>query len=136
MTIPSVLLILFVLGLFIVMFYACFYSTTGPSSITNLMAHLTLLKVKFANHTPIDPHEERCVMENLQNRIKTSCSQKVISESEDLKALFFVNCQSINGMIKTAETSNKTQWLKYGALMNDFNNQYFPVRTNGELQPQ
>jgi hypothetical protein len=136
MAIPSILLILLVLGLFITMFYACFNSTTGPSSITNLMAHLNLLKIKFANHRPIDPHEERYVMESLQNRIKTSCSQRVISGNEDLKALFSFNCQSINGMMKTGEPSNKMQWLKYGALMNDFNDQYFPGKTNEELQPQ
>jgi hypothetical protein len=136
MAIPQILLILLVLGLFITMFYACFNSAKGPSSITNLKAHLNLLKIKFANHTPVDPHEERCVMESLQNRIKTSCNQNLISENEDLKALFSFNCQFINGMMKTAEPSNKTQWLKYGALMNDFNDQYFPERTNGELQPQ
>jgi hypothetical protein len=135
MTIPSILLILLVLGLFVAMFYACFHSTTGPSSITNLKAHLNLLKSKFANHTPVDPHEERCVMETFQNRIKTSCSQKVISGNEDLKALFAFNCQSINGMMKTAEPSNKTMWLKYGALMNDFNDQYFTGKTNEVLQP-
>lgn len=61
-TIPQILLILLILGLFVAMFYACFNSTKGPLSIYNLMAHLSLLKIKFANHTPVDPQEERCVM--------------------------------------------------------------------------
>jgi hypothetical protein len=130
-TISSILLFLLVLGLFIAMFYTCYHSTTAPSSITNLTAHLALLKMKFANHTPVDPQEERCVMESLQNRIKTACSQKVISGNEDIKALFAFNCQSINGIIKTAEPGNKTQWLQYGALMNDFNDQYFAGMTTG-----
>jgi len=136
MTIPQMLLILLVLGLFIAMFYACFYSTKGPSSFTDLMAHLKRLKIKFANDTSVDPQTERMVMEGLQNKIKTSCSQNVISENEGLKALFSFNCQFINGMMKTAEPSNKMQWLKYGALMDDFNDRYFSKRTNAELQPQ
>ena len=135
-TIPQIMLVLLVLGLFVAMFYACYNSTKGPSSISNLMARLNLLKSKFAAHTPVDPHEERSVMESLQNRLKSSCSQEVISGNEDLRALFAVNCQSVNRMMKISEPGSKMQWLKYGALMNDFNDQYFSGSTYGELQPQ
>ena len=124
-TIPQILLILLLIGLFIATFYACFRSTKGPLSVSNLMAHLNSLKIKFANHTPVDPEKERRVMERLQNSIKASCSQEVISGNEGLKALFFVSCQSINGMMETAIPGSKMQWLRYGALMNDFNDQYF-----------
>jgi len=135
-TIPQILLIVLVLGLFIAMFYACFYSTNGPSSITNLKAHLDLLKSRFANQTPIDPQRERIVMEELQNKLKATCSQKVISDNEVLKTLFSFNCKFINGMLTTAGPINKTQWIKYAALMNDFNDQYFSGQTNGKLQPR
>jgi hypothetical protein len=73
-TIPQILLILLVLGLFVAMFYACFSSTQGPLSISSFMAHLNLLKNKFENHTPIDPQKERSITEGLQNTIKATCN--------------------------------------------------------------
>jgi|GEM_PF-2628251 len=130
-TIPQILLGLLILGLFAAAFYVCFRSTKGPLSILNLKAQLLLLKGKFENQSPVDPEKERSIMEGLQNTAKTSCSGEVISANKDLRTLFFVNCQFINGMITTAVPSNKTSWLKYGALMNDFNEQYFIGRMKG-----
>jgi hypothetical protein len=135
-TIPEILLGLLVLGLFTAMFYVCFRSTKGPLSILNLKTQLLLLRKKFENQSAIDPEEERSIMESLQNKTKTSCSGEVISHNKELKELFSVNCQFINGMITSAEPISKSSWLRYGALMNDFNEQYFIGRKKGELQPQ
>lgn len=132
-TIPQILLVLLVLGLFGATFYVCFRSTKGPLSILRLKAQLLLLKKKFENQSPIDPEEERSIMEDLQNKTKTSCSGEAISANKDLRALFFVNCQSVNGMITSPAPTNKSSWLKYGALMNDFNEQYFIGRAKGNV---
>jgi hypothetical protein len=135
-TIPQIFLLLLVFGLFMATFWACFFSTEGQSRIASLLARLNLLKIKYESHTPVDPQEERRVMEELQNDIKASCSKKVISENEELRALFLFNCGFINAKIKTPGADNKTGWLQYGALMNDFNDRYFAGRGNGDLQPQ
>ncbi len=135
-TIPQILLGLLVLGLFAAMFYVSFRSTKGPLSILNLKAQLLLLKRKFDNQSAVDPEEERSIMERLQNKTKTSCSGEVISSNKDLKELFSVTCRFVNGMIASAGPVNKSSWLKYGALMNDFNEQYYIGRIRGELKPQ
>jgi hypothetical protein len=135
-TIPQILLLLLVFGLFAATFWACFVSTEGPLRIASLLARLRLLKVKYETDTPVDPQEERRVMEELQNDIKASYSKEVISENKELRALFLFNCGFINGKIRTPGTDNKTGWLQYGALMNDFNDRYFALRGNRDLQPQ
>ena len=124
-TIPQILLCLLILGFFTATFYVCFRSTKGPLSIFNLKAQLLLLKRKFENQSPVDPEEERGIMERLLNKTKTSCSGEVISGNKDLKELFSVTCQFVNGMITSAGPMNKTLRLRFGALMNDFNEQYF-----------
>ena len=134
--ISQILLGLLLLGLFTAMFYACFSSTKGPLSILNLKGQLLLLKAKFESQLSIDPDKERRIMEDLQNKAKTSCSGEVISANKELRALFLVTCQCVNGMITSSAPSSKTSWLRYGALMNDFNEQYFIGKKNGELQPQ
>ena len=135
-TIPQIFLLLLVFGLFAATFWACFVSTEGPLRIASLLARLNLLKRKYETDTPVDPQEERRVMEELQNDIKASYSKEVISENKELRALFLFNCGFINGKIRTPGTDNKTGWLQYGALMNDFNDRYFAGRGNGDLQPQ
>ena len=129
-SLPEGLLVLLLVGLFSATFYACFGSTKGPVSILNLKAQLLLVKRKFENQSVIDPEEERSVMERLQNKTKTSCSREAISSNNDLRALFFVNCESVNGMRTSSVPTNKTGWLRYGALMNDFNEQYFTRTAN------
>ena len=133
-TIPQILLGLFVLGLFAITFYVSFRSTKGPLSIRDLITHLLLLKRKFENDSPVNPEEERSIMEGLQNKAKTSCSEEVISGNEDLRRLFFVNCESVNKKMMSATSIDKTSWLRYGALMTDFNEQYFTRTTSKELQ--
>lgn len=128
-TMSQILLGLLLLGLFTDTFYVCFRSTKGPLSILILKAQLLLLKRKFENQSPIDPEEERSIMEGLQNKTKTSCSVEAISSNKDLKELLSVICQFVNGMITSAGPINKSSWLRYGALMNDFNEQYFIGRT-------
>lgn len=135
-TISQILLGLLLLGLFAYTFYVCFHSTKGPLSIVNLKAQLLLLKRKFENASPMDPDEERSVMERLQNTAKTSCSGDVISGNKDLKELVSVICQFVNGMITSAGPGNKYAWLRYGALMNDFNELYFTARSNEKERPQ
>ncbi|HEV7333217.1 MAG TPA: hypothetical protein VGN63_19435 [Flavisolibacter sp.] len=130
-TIPQILLALLVLGLFTAAFYVCFRSTKGPLSIFNLKAKLQVLKRKFENQSAVDPEEERSIMERLQNKTKTSCSREVISSNKDLKELFSVTCQFVNGTITSAGPINKSSWLRYGALMNDFNEHYFIGRMKG-----
>ena len=130
-TIFQTLLIIAMIGLFTVMFQASFRFNKGPLSMNNLIKHLQLLKVKFANHSPIDPDGERRIMEVLLNKIKTSCSREVITRNADLKELFLTNCQSVNGMKNLALVTTKTSWLKYSALMNDFNQLYFSVSPIG-----
>jgi hypothetical protein len=124
------------LGLFTVTFYVSFRSTKGPLNIFNLKAQLLFLKSKFENQSPVDPEEGRGIMEGLQNKTKTSCNREVTSSSKDLKELFSVPCQFVDGMITSAGPINKSSWLRYGALMNDFNDQYFIGRTKEELKPQ
>lgn len=129
-TIPQLLPGLFLLLLFAVTFYTCFRSTKGPVSISNLMAHLLLLKTKFENESPLNPKDEREIMEVLQNKTKTSCSGDAISKNKDLRTLFIDNCRSVNAMIAIAPAKNKTSWLQFGALMNDFNEQYFTKKAD------
>jgi hypothetical protein len=135
-SILQIFLVLLVLGLFTATFYACFSFKKGPLSMSDLKARLLLLKARFADHSPVDPEEERRMMEGLQNKVKTTCSRETISANAGLRALFQVNCQSVNAIIATAKPIDKTQWVRYGALMNDFHDQYFPNRRDGEPQPQ
>jgi len=135
-TIPLILLGFLILCLFTATFYVSFRSTKGLLSILSLKAQLLLLKQKFENYSAVDPEEERRVMESLQNKTKTSCSGEVISSNRDLKELFSVTCQFVDGMIASAGPINKSSWLRYGALMNDFNEQYFIERTNGKQKSQ
>lgn len=120
------------LGLFTATFYVSFRSTKGPSSILSLKAQLLLLKQKFESRSAVDPEEERSIMERLQNVTKTSCNEEAISSNGDLKELFSVTCQAVNEVIASAGLTNKTSWVRYGALMNDFNEQYFIGRKEGK----
>lgn len=107
------------------MFFACFRSTKGAVSTAALLLQLQQLHAKFMSAERIDPEIERKEMEIIQNKIKTASDAAVISGNPDLKKMFGLNCQSIASVLNTEGLTDRTAWLKFNALMIDFNFLYF-----------
>lgn len=124
-TLPQILLIVVVAGLLVLMVFSCIKAVKGPLSTTALKRYLILLQAKFASANTIDPNLERDEMENLQNKIKTSCSALRISGDSDLKSLFHNSCRSIHLILQQPHLNDRTGWLKFNALMTDFKTSYF-----------
>src|SRR5215217_2975594 len=87
-TVPQVLLLLIVVYLFIVLFRISLSSNRGQASIDSMKTHLKGLRQRFISHSPIDPEEERRVLEELQNRIKVTNTPEEIMKDAELRYLF------------------------------------------------
>ena len=123
--VPPILLIIIVTSLLMITASICSKFTKGPLSTVALLQRMRLLQAKFIAGKEIDPETEREEMEILQNKIKTSSSMQTISGNSDLKQLFARNCASIQSVLKQPVLDNKTSWIKFNALMADFNTSYF-----------
>jgi hypothetical protein len=121
----QILLVIVVAGLIIVAIMSCIKFTKGPLSMGDLKKYLLLLQSKFIHHAFIDPEFERQEIEVLQNKVKTSCSQLVISNNSDLEGLFLNTCQSINAVMTDKEIENRTSWLKFSEVICNFQEFYF-----------
>lgn len=119
------MLIIIVTSLLMITASICSKFTKGPLSTVALLQRMRLLQAKFIAGKEIDPETEREEMEILQNKIKTSSSMQTISGNSDLKQLFARNCASIQSVLKQPVLDNKTSWIKFNALMADFNTSYF-----------
>ena len=125
LTFPPILVIVFVVGMLVLLFFTCFRSTTGQASTAALLLHLQQLHGKFISAEKIDPEIERKEMEILQNKIKTASDAVVISGNPDLRKMFGLNCQSIAAVLNDEGLTDRTAWIKLNALMIDFNFLYF-----------
>ena len=123
--VPPILLILIVASLLMIAASICTKFTKGPLSTAALLERMRLLQAKFMAGNTIDPEAEREEMEILQNKIKTTSTLQTISGNSDLKQLFARNCAFIQSVLKQPLLDNKTSWIKFNALMVDFNTSYF-----------
>jgi hypothetical protein len=124
-TLPQLLLIAVVASLLVLLVLTCIKSTKGPLSTAALKHHLLLLQSRFVSSALIDPEMERQEMERLQNKIKTSSDQSTISADKDLKQLFASNIHHIHLAMNDLNVVNKSSWIKFKAVMFDFNSFYF-----------
>ena len=123
----EIVMMIVVSGLLAMMISTSLKSSGAPLSIAGLTEHLISLKEKFLTSSMIDPERERTAMERLQNKTKTSCTPEFISQNAGLKELYSVNCKSIEKKLADVQTTEKTSWLKFQAMMKDFDDEYFDV---------
>lgn len=127
---PQILLVVAVAGLFILMIVTCIKSTKGPINTDALKTQLRSLQLKLVTTAvPINPEWERKEMEILQNKIKTTSEQSIISNDKDLRQLFASNVQYIQSAMKDANLANRSSWIKLKELMFSFNEFYFHAET-------
>jgi hypothetical protein len=124
-TLPQLLLIVVVAGLFVLLITTCLKSTKGPINTDALKRQLRSLQLKFVTAALINPELERKEMEILQNRIKTSSNPLVISGDDDLKLLFGSNCKYIQSAMMDVNLENRSSWVRFKELMFSFDYQYF-----------
>jgi RNA recognition motif-containing protein len=123
----QILFIVIVVVLFVVAIAACVRFGKGTADTRALKDELLQLIVKFENPFFINPRKERESMEILQNQIKTSSNPSVISNDRELKDLFHNNRQYIQSWLDHPDLDNRTDWIKFNALMKEFDTRYFPA---------
>jgi hypothetical protein len=124
-TLPEILLVTVVAGLFIIVLYVCTKSTKETLSITALKNYLNDLQIKFKNPLTINAETERGALERLLNNVKTSCDEKLISSNIDLKGIFDKTCKQIKSITESKEVGTRSSWQKLKDLTSSFNEFYF-----------
>jgi len=122
---PQVLLIVVLAGLLVLLVTTCIKFTKGPINTAALKTQLRSLQLKFVTAALINPELERKEMEILQNKIKTSSNQSIISGDHDLKLLFDSNCKYIQSEMNNTNLANRSSWIKFRELMFGFDKFYF-----------
>ena len=122
---PQVLLIVVLAGLLVLLVTTCIKFTKGPINTAALKTQLRSLQLKFVTAAVVNPELERKEMEILQNKIKTSSNQSIISGDHDLKLLFDSNCKYIQSEMNNTNLTNRSSWIKFRELMFGFDKFYF-----------
>jgi len=122
---PQVLLIVVLAGLLVLLVTTCIKFTKGPINTAALKTQLRSLQLKFVTAAVVNPELERKEMEILQNKIKTSSNQSIISGDHDLKLLFDSNCKYIQSEMNNTNLANRSSWIKFRELMFGFDKFYF-----------
>ena len=122
---PQVLLIVVLAGLLVLLVTTCIKFTKGPINTAALKTQLRSLQLKFVTAAVVNPELERKEMEILQNKIKTSSNQSIISGDHDLKLLFDSNCKYIQSEMNNTNLPNRSSWIKFRELMFGFDKFYF-----------
>ncbi|MCU7552931.1 hypothetical protein OCK74_27705 [Chitinophagaceae bacterium LB-8] len=125
LSLPELLLLTVVSGLFIIVLYVCTKSTKGALSITALKNYLNDLQIKFKSPLTINAETERSALEILLNDVKTSCDRKVISSNIDLEGMFDKTCKQIKSITESKEVGTRSSWQKLKDLSSGFNEFYF-----------
>jgi hypothetical protein len=124
-TFPQILLLAILAILLVQLVTSCIQFTKGPFDIKALKKQLRSLQLKFVTAALINPELERKTMEILQNKIKTSSEQSVISGDKDLKQLSASNCKDIQLAMININVINRSSWIKFKELMFSFDEFYF-----------
>jgi hypothetical protein len=122
---PQMLLVAGLAGLVVLLVTTCIKFTKGPLNTNTLKKQLRSLQLKFVTAALINPELERKEMEILQNKIKTSSEQSIISGDKDLRQLSASNCKYIQSAMIDMNLANRSSWIKFKELMFSFDEFYF-----------
>ena len=132
---PQILFIVGLAGLLVLLVTTCIKFTKGPFDTAALKKQLRLLQLKLASAALISPEAERKEMEILQNKIKTSSNQVIISGDSDLKQLLASNCKYIHLAMTDVNLADRSSWIKFRELMFSFDDFYFHAQSFLPEQP-
>jgi hypothetical protein len=125
MPLPQLILLAFVLGLFVLLFDCCFMDRKGAESIRIFKAYLRQLHKKLSGNAPVDPDQERLLLEVLQNRIKVTNFAGKISGNPGLRYLYVKTYNLVAECELRNASENHVGWLRLNELMKGFYDMYF-----------
>ena len=125
MTVSELVLLIVVIGLVIMALSYSMKSTRGSSNLIDLKTYMQVLQLKLSNHSTIYADKERAEIDMLLNRIKTTNSQKTLSQDKELKGLFTITSQQIKQITDSKEIGLRTSWQKLKNVVCDFDDFYY-----------
>ena len=126
MTVSELVLLIVVIGLVVMAVSYSMQYTRGSSNLIELKSYLQVLQLKLSNPSMMDADKERAEIDMLLNRIKTTNSQKTLSQDKELKGLFTITSQQIEQITDSKEIGLRTSWQNLKNIVCDFDDFYYP----------